>query len=297
VSACRERCLDAGEPLAGSAGSPTVWVGIAWPKPRWNREEAARSDGLPAGLAALDASEKRAGRKLAIRLFQRAERPPTGAVELLALDPRSGRSARVVELPLPELVARVRGFLDGEEIGPPIQRPTLLICTDGQHDRCCAALGRPLFDAAGAEMARRGLDVDVAQASHLGGHRFAATVLTLPAGRLYGRVDATHAAALLEAVACGRVLGAHDRGSLGRPELEQVAEVAARAHCPAAEAIDVQPAAASADPLRVPVSVRENGATRRLEVLCRRHRFESPSGCGEAPEARERWVAGAVSPV
>jgi hypothetical protein len=299
---CRDRCREAEEPLAGSAGRVAAWFGVAWPKPRWHASDASRSDGLPAELRALEVAEKRAGRELAIRLFQRESRPPTEAVEVLALDPRRRRSARVPAVRIDELAALLRRFLEGEAIGAPIAAPTLLVCTDGRHDRCCAAHGRPLFDAVRGEVAKRGLDVDVAQASHLGGHRFASTVLALPEGRLYGRLDAAQAGGLVEAAANGKVLAEHDRGHLALPEIEQVAEAAARSRHPDAGAIEVSAALGSREERegRVsvgPVSVHRRGSTADLSVLCRRRTFESPASCGEAPAPRERWVAEAILPL
>ena len=58
--------------------------------------------------------------------------------------------------------------------------PVTLICTNGNRDICCALEGRKLINALEA----RG---EVAwESTHLGGHRFAPTRLTLPDGRFYG---------------------------------------------------------------------------------------------------------------
>ena len=296
TESCRNYSLEAEEPLAGSAGSAAAWFGIAWPKPLWHADEAARSEGLPAELGALALEEKRAGRKLAIRLFQRDPRPSTDAVELLALDPAGLRSARLQRVPLAELTGLLRRFLAGQAIGAPIAAPALLVCTDGRHDRCCAVRGRPLFDAVRVEVARRGLDIDVAQASHLGGHRFASTVLSLPEGRLYGRLDAADAERLVAATATGSVLAEHDRGRIALPELDQVAEAAARARFADIEALELAAAPESRGRREVRVSARRNGREERFSVVCRRCSFTSPTRCGEEPAARERWVAETIVP-
>ena len=60
--------------------------------------------------------------------------------------------------------------------------PLVLICTHGRRDRCCAKFGIPVYEALKAELGDA-----VWQTTHLGGHRFAPTLLTLPDGVSYGR--------------------------------------------------------------------------------------------------------------
>jgi len=60
--------------------------------------------------------------------------------------------------------------------------PLVLICTHGRRDRCCAKFGIPVTLALRAE-----LGDTVWQTTHLGGHRFAPTLVTLPDGVSYGR--------------------------------------------------------------------------------------------------------------
>jgi Sucrase/ferredoxin-like len=67
--------------------------------------------------------------------------------------------------------------------GTPSQAPTYLVCTHGAHDTCCAVRGRPLAQSLPADPG------DVWETSHLGGDRFAANVLVLPHGHLYGQVS------------------------------------------------------------------------------------------------------------
>ena len=72
--------------------------------------------------------------------------------------------------------------LDGSPVEPDPE-PLYLVCTHGKHDPCCAQRGRPVTAALAAARPGR-----VWQASHLGGCRFAPTVLVLPLGLMYGRV-------------------------------------------------------------------------------------------------------------
>lgn len=58
-----------------------------------------------------------------------------------------------------------------------------LVCTNGRRDRCCARSGMALFQGLVAYVGDT-----VWQSTHLGGHRFAPTVLTVPDGAFYGRL-------------------------------------------------------------------------------------------------------------
>jgi len=90
------------------------------------------------------------------------------------------------------------------------------VCAHGTHDVCCAIRGRPV--AAALDRARPG---QVWESSHVGGDRFAANVLVLPSGVLYGRVVESAAGALVEAVDRGGVLHQHLRGRVGfQPDVQ-----------------------------------------------------------------------------
>lgn len=62
-----------------------------------------------------------------------------------------------------------------------------LICTHGSRDRCCARLGNPLYHQALKIVKERSLNhLRIWQASHIGGHRMAATAVTFSDARYYG---------------------------------------------------------------------------------------------------------------
>ncbi len=62
----------------------------------------------------------------------------------------------------------------------------ILICSHGSRDRCCGGSGTRLAIETRAALD----DVRVRRTSHLGGHRFAPTALTLPDGRMWAFLDA-----------------------------------------------------------------------------------------------------------
>nr|WP_240895005.1 sucrase ferredoxin [Kineococcus siccus] len=105
----------------------------------------------------------------------------------------------------------------------PHAEPLLLVCTHGRKDWCCAVRGRPVA-AALAELAPE----LVWECSHLGGDRFAASVLALPSGVLHGRVGPADAPDLLAALREDRVLVDLLRGRTCDPVLVQAADVLVR---------------------------------------------------------------------
>jgi hypothetical protein len=94
-----------------------------------------------------------------------------------------------------------------------------LVCTHGRHDVCCALRGRPVAFA----LAAAAPHWDVWECSHLGGDRFAANVLLLPSGELFGSLDAASAVEAVRVYDEGRLLLDHHRGRVGRPMVEQAA--------------------------------------------------------------------------
>jgi hypothetical protein len=64
---------------------------------------------------------------------------------------------------------------------------------------------------------------DVWECSHLGGDRFAANVLLLPSGELFGSLGTVSAVQAVREFDEGRLLLDHHRGRIGRPMVEQAA--------------------------------------------------------------------------
>ncbi|WP_188488105.1 sucrase ferredoxin [Williamsia phyllosphaerae] len=97
--------------------------------------------------------------------------------------------------------------LDGSA-GVRVDGPLTAVCAHGKHDRCCAVRGR---GAAAALVAHD--PENTWECSHLGGDRFAATMVVLPEGLSYGRIDTADPVDLLTRYADGRV---HERFLRGR---------------------------------------------------------------------------------
>lgn len=120
--------------------------------------------------------------------------------------------------------------------------PLFLCCTHGTRDACCARLGVPTHKAFCQ------LDEERTwHASHLGGHRFAATMAVLPHGVWYGRVPPDRAGEIIAAARAGRLVIDLLRGVAGRPAAAQVAELALRREL-ACDGIDDLPGLAVEQP-------------------------------------------------
>ncbi|MGH3457230.1 sucrase ferredoxin [Aeromicrobium sp.] len=99
--------------------------------------------------------------------------------------------------------------------------PVLLVCTHGRHDTCCAVRGRPVA----AALAERHGD-RVWECSHVGGDRFAPTVVVLPDGTYYGGLDDDDAGDIIDRHLDGTVTPSRLRGSSLFAPVAQAAAVA-----------------------------------------------------------------------
>jgi len=102
--------------------------------------------------------------------------------------------------------------------GPAGPQQLALVCTNGKRDQCCAVRGRPVAAAIAA-----GTDWDTWECSHLGGHRFAATIMLLPTGDMFGWLDPESAVEVTRRFAAGQLMLSHYRGRCGQPVPVQAA--------------------------------------------------------------------------
>jgi hypothetical protein len=109
------------------------------------------------------------------------------------------------------------------EPGTPSAEPVVAVCAHGRHDECCATRGR----AVAVRLAQRDGPL-VWECSHIGGDRFAATLLLFPHGINYGRADVLDAGQMVDEYRAGRVMLAGLRGRSAFRFLEQAAQHAAR---------------------------------------------------------------------
>ena len=112
--------------------------------------------------------------------------------------------------------------LDGSR-GVRSDEPVVCVCTHARHDQCCAVKGRPVVSALA-----RAFPANTWECSHLGGDRFAATMIVFPEGLYYGRVPSADAAGILQRYQDGRVDPRYLRGRSSSTNAAQAAESYAR---------------------------------------------------------------------
>jgi hypothetical protein len=89
--------------------------------------------------------------------------------------------------------------LDGST-GVPSDQPIFAVCAHARHDQCCAVRGRQVVTRLA-----EAYPAETWECSHLGGDRFAGTMVLLPHGLYYGRVDDADGPRIASAYLDGRV--------------------------------------------------------------------------------------------
>ena len=119
------------------------------------------------------------------------------------------------------------------EVSPGEGEPVAIVCAHSRHDVCCAMKGRPVAQSLTDQWPGR-----VWECSHLGGDRFAATMVLLPTGLCFGRITVDNAGAVLDAYEQGRVVPDLLRGRCAYTRQEQAAQSLARAQGFGSDRID-----------------------------------------------------------
>ncbi len=264
-STCAAAARDLAEPPAGTASTALTWLLLEQPGP-WGAKALTASHLDPSVGRALEKAAKDTGVRVALsrRPGRHSDDHAPGRprhVVIAHTAPgagwvRRGAAEDPAELLALDLARLGAGHHDG--FGTPhTGEPLALVCTNGRRDRCCALLGRPLAD----ELAASGHG-DVWEITHLGGHRFAPTMLVLPHGYAYARQHAASAKAVLAAAAQDRVVTGSCRGRSAWDNAGQAAELAVRDltgedHADALTVLPAAPAApAAAPPADGPRTVR-----------------------------------------
>jgi hypothetical protein len=214
---CSVASLADEEPMVGTAPVESSWLFVEYPG-SWARAAVAESrmpDHVRAFLAGLDG--------IRVQLIRRHGRPPDAGVRVFtAIAGQAGCAVETAVLPgLDALLGLEVGALTaGDSPGlSPYNRPLWLVCTNGRRDLCCAERGRPLADVLAGRWPEATWET-----THLGGHRFAGTLLALPSGLALGRLDPGSAVAACEGIEAGEWPAGWARGRCGVSPAAQVAE-------------------------------------------------------------------------
>jgi hypothetical protein len=298
---CSAGAETAGEQLEGSAPEAVGWVALEQSGP-WGAKAFTASHLDPAiGAALEDAAAAHAVRPVLVR------RPGRHADEhahhgrdprrVLVAHTRPGSSwllSGTVAAPADVLELDWAGLRDGDLDAvrrslpslTVLDRPQLLVCTNGTRDVCCAVRGRPV--ALGAAGLHQGRVWEVTQTS---GHRFAPTAVLLPAGTLHGRLTVDGAAALLTEADAGSTVLDGSRGRSTWPGPAQVAELAVRRATAETvlDALDVPDHTATGEHAWSTTVRHRDGRQWRVDVLSEPTGQERAESCGKAAKGLRRW--------
>jgi hypothetical protein len=282
--ACSTRSASAAEPLAATAVTDARWLLLEQPGP-WAPKVPLGSDLDDEVAAALAQRCEALGIRVGLlrRTTARAGAGPRAC--FLASTARDHpflerhtlpHAAAVLDLDLQALAA-------GRPADPAAQwdGPLYAVCTHGERDPCCARLGRALHRALSAARPEA-----TWQTSHLGGHRFAPTMLHLPSGISLGRVPPARARDVADALEARRIPLDLLRGRVGDPWPVQAADCLVRRRTGLDGFDDVEILETDGDV----VTLRAGGEVLRATVGRRTLPQARPSSCGKPDEPAEAPV-------
>ena len=291
---CTEASAEVSEPLAGWGVHNPSTVLIQWPKALWQH-----SPRLAKGMddALRTAIDRLASRGVRVNLIDRKSADNSRCRVYIF------PAARMFDAPPEALPALIDAIEDGRTIpdaSSELAAPLVLCCTHGKHDLCCAKFGFNTYRALvqKADEAYPG-QFDIWEATHLGGCRFATTVLVLPQLHKYGRVNPGNAAEVLRAEAAGRIYLPLYRGRSDWHAAAQTAEICVRSASPHMPIDSKLSAVLLKDEARYKV-YQIDFAEHRFEVHCQAREIQSFSSCddissGKPAKSRVAWSASILS--
>jgi hypothetical protein len=223
-----------GEDPIGSVKPIETRLIVELPQP-WQRD-ALGSRRLVEGLRPIIEGAREAGLLDAFSaILPDREYSRNGHTRLLFLRKPSGPLAAYEKedflVPNGEVAAAAGALLKGDGLGrfARFRQETdhvrdILLCTHGGRDVCCGKFGYPVYDLLRRRHAAPG-KLRVWRTSHIGGHRFAPTLIDYPEGRYWGHLEPWAAERLAARRGPVSDLGPFLRGWAGlRSPAEQAAE-------------------------------------------------------------------------
>ncbi|NET38860.1 MAG: sucrase ferredoxin [Cyanothece sp. SIO1E1] len=193
---CAHLSREAGEDIVGCAPDYQTYILIECTGP-W-APKAFESKGVPDNLRALVAEMSCAQMPVRFLLVEPERQQTDSDIRVMVFRKQMGLSngyckwdCRVADIT--HVAPLVKRYLTSHTLGSDwVESRTrdLLVCTHGSHDQCCARYGYPFYRQALKILSESDMgSVRVWQVSHIGGHRFAPTLIDLPTGRYYGALD------------------------------------------------------------------------------------------------------------
>lgn len=290
---CRTLTLERGEPHEGTGSLSDRYLMLAWPKGKWRVPRFQSVDMSPELGEAVRRAMQSERSDNAVELVEGS----AGQVLPVLFAYPEARTATPADDA--ELIDLIDAWTDGTPLPGPIdERITILCCTDAKRDACCARFGFATFKAlvAAADPTR----FNILQCTHLGGCRFAASLIVLPSGQRYGRLMPEQVPAFLAALSAREVYLPASRGNPRLAEPAQAAELAImrwgaeRGH-PQQSALLVEQTEIGEDQIWF---AGRSGDT-DVGVMVRATQFLVDGACSvigiDPPDLDKRWVAEGVS--
>ena len=193
---CSDNSRKAAEDIVGTATNNQTYVLVECPGP-WN-SDAFSSKWVPDNLRLLVQEAKQAKLPIKFLLIANDLSHKADSTTLLIYHQEQGGgkgySKREFKLEnIEQAAAIIKKWLWRKNLKYEIEVSTsrdILVCTHGSHDRCCARYGNAFYFHGKNTISSLGLDnVRIWKSSHIGGHRFAPTMIDLPQGRYYGNLN------------------------------------------------------------------------------------------------------------
>ncbi|CAK7261281.1 MULTISPECIES: sucrase ferredoxin [unclassified Shinella] len=205
---CRDLCMARGEPAAGLGPSAGRYALLHWPRGHW-RVPRTSSHLMPEALAGAIREANAAGIHVAL---------------VDGDDIAFSHDGLVCRTATPEAAAALLRTVaeGGAWQGERDPRITVVCCTDGKQDPCCARYGFATWKA--LRQAADPATFRILQSTHLGGCRFAASLVVLPARARYSRLAPAEVADFLACLRDGVPYLPAYRGDPALGAAEQAAE-------------------------------------------------------------------------
>lgn len=279
---CRDICIERSEPLAGAGSAAKRYILLHWPRAHW-RVPRTQSYAMPLVLSDAITTANAAGLHVAL---------VDGDDIALSCD-----SINIAQIEPQKAAALIRKLAAGDILtGEPDNRITIVCCTDAKQDPCCARYGFATWKALKAQADPH--HFRILQSTHIGGCRFAASVIVLPQRARYSRLEPNNIADFLKHIKNGKPYLPAYRGN---PALDPIAQVADHAALIWAQAKGLNGSVSFPQPLTEPqdgtdITVTATIAGYVLEIVLRKIGFPVNTRCvtlknESDPAQLMRWVA------
>jgi hypothetical protein len=281
---CTDVAMACGEPQEGTGAMAERHLFIAWPKGKWRRPRWQAAELIEPLQVAMQAAS---GDGRYVGLAEGADIPALTLISFpdgITIMPDSQEHA----------VDLVRAWADGEPLpGRAIGRKVILCCTDAKTDACCARYGYPVYKAIAEEAEH--YDLMALQCTHIGGCRFAPSVIVMPDRARYGRVTPADVPAFLQCLSEGRFYLQAYKGRAALDEPHQIAELAAMRWAESHGAPQELPqlrSAAAPSPGRMQIDLAVGDT--RLTASLAQQTFDMPGSCRDVEagvsKPTQRWT-------